>query len=427
MSSLSPPMRHNRLARLALLMAGTAGLQATVQALGMLTGLVIVRETTSAQYAYYSLTVAVVAIVSVTSESGLANTMLSLSRLNPTNPAFLAALIAETNRWRSLLFGVSSVLGLAALVWLLDHNGASWSDNLLFAVAALINMAFATSTAARLGLIRVQHRFTLYSYSTLAMTGIRAAVTCSLFIAFSLGGYVAVLISGASYGLQYAILRSKTRIVTSDGAPPDQFSIRRTYKRTISRLLPMKLAIVFQGQLVILAVGAFGSTQVVAALGAVSRYAVAFAVVSMVSVLVLGPVVAHGAAEKARLRVSLASASVALILIAAVGVIYLARDPLLEILGVQYSAYSSELVLVSVGGALQALVNVCAGITEGLGWLAGSWLYLPSTLATAALSVWILDMDDPVQGALLVAILPIPGLLIMGYRLAAGGMPRADR
>jgi hypothetical protein len=322
--------RRRRTARLGSLVVGSAGVQALGQALGMVTGLVIIRETSTQQYAFYSLTVAVVAIAAVATESGLGNAMLSASRRRPTDSAFLRAVVVEADRWRRVLFLCSSALGLTALTWILLRNGASIRDCVVLSGGGLASLYLGTRVASTLGLLRVQGRFALYQGSTIAANSARALITASLFLSVQAGAVAAVAISATSTALQYGILRSRTVFPTGNPAAKDREYVRSVYGRTLPKILPMNLAIVLQGQLVFFIVGALGSTNAVAVIGAVSRYATAFAVVNVAAVLVLGSVLAHGSRERARLRVATVCLAIAAALALMVGTCFCSDTPYLD-------------------------------------------------------------------------------------------------
>jgi hypothetical protein len=103
-----------------------------------------------------------------------------------------------------------------------------------------------------------------------------------------------------------------------------------------------------------------------------------------------------------------------------VGAVFVFREFLGSLLGVNYRFLEDELVIFAVGSALFYLGFAWDTLNQSRGWLKGSWLYIPS-VATWFVFSWLTGNVSSASGAgHTYILLALPMLLTQLYRTVLG-------
>jgi hypothetical protein len=205
---------------------------------------------------------------------------------------------------------------------------------------------------------------------------------------------------------------------------PQNEEDRREIVRLVKHLAPNAVFYCLQGQITVFLISVFAKqATAVAEVGALGRLAMIFSVLSNLLTNVFVPAFAR-CQDQRKLRVLYVAIAGA---VAVFGAIVLAGAGLfpnafLFVLGNQYAHLDRELLLMVGGAVAAAMSGTLWALNAAKAWVAGSWLYIPLTLATQVALIPFIDFSS-VTGVLtfnLVSILPSLflslGLTYRGFR-----------
>ena len=220
--------------------------------------------------------------------------------------------------------------------------------------------------------------------------------------------------------LQYLMLRSYVAGVVDLSAPenPDD---RREIIRLTRHLAANAVFYCVQGQITVFLIGFFAhGANSVAEVGALGRLAMIFTVVSNLLTNVFVPAFARcNSPRKLKWLFFAIVGGVAAFSAVILAGAEIFPDQFLFILGNKYTHLHRELTLMVAGAVLNAVAGTLWALNASKAWVAGSWLYIPLTLATQVALIPFTDFSN-VIGVLTFNLLSlIPSLLlnvILSYR-----------
>jgi O-antigen/teichoic acid export membrane protein len=376
-------------------LAGTAALQAVSQLLIFATGIVVVRSLSVEQYAYYTLANAALGIAGALADSGMGNALVAQSGRVWQQPDRLGAVMAAGLAFRRKV-ALRCVLVLGpVLIFLVMRQGGSVSEALL--ICAAMVPVFLTTTATSLLEIPLRLHQRLKSLQTLqAIAGVVRLACVSLAAILFPVAWLAVLGALLSPLLQNKSLRERSAALADLHATPDE-TARKKISQQIVRSLPGTLYYVFGGQLTILLITLFGTTESVAQVGALGRVAMIVTFLLAMFYMIAIPRYARipETESKKLLRIYLLLLSA---IAAACGLAVLfswaAPHAVLLILGAKYSSLSSEVVLAVAAGALSVMVSAASSMAAVRGTVVSPLISIPPSIGMQVLLVCLLPLDS---------------------------------
>ena len=406
--------------RLALL-TQVAGLQAGVQALGLLAGLLLVRTLEPAQYALLTLSLSAAAVATVLGDLGLSSAVTALAGRDDHQRAGARrrwqALLTEASTLQRRLFVLVALVvgpGCALLLW--QQQGSVTEMLALSAVAlvlALLQVRVALDAAlARLaGQVAWQQRLELRAAAGRLVV---VALACALFID-SLLALATSLAAAAFTALRLAQWRrgwvAADAPATADEAPPP--SRLSALRHHLAQQGPNTLYYVVSSQFALWLVAALGERGAVADLGALGRLAAVLALLSAVLTALAQPHFArlHRAAD---LGASLVVVNVAFALLTALLTALALAWPsaLLWLLGPHYMGLRAELPWLVLGSTLAAWSGALYGLGCARGWVLPPAWVVGGGVGSTLLALLCFDVGS-VGGALqMTALVAFTSLLM---------------
>ncbi|MEY2559676.1 MAG: hypothetical protein QOG51_91, partial [Verrucomicrobiota bacterium] len=322
--------------------------------------------------------------------------------------------------------GLRRKLGAAAIVivtpilyFMLIRNGASASYSAILIVVVLAGLAVQLS----IGVLSVVPRLRsdVGRIQTIDMTGAvaRLLALAALMYLF-LNGAVAFAVGSATLLLQYWMLRKYVAGVVDLNAPENEED-RVAMRGFIRSQAANAIFFCLQGQVTVFLISIFGrQVSSIAEVGALGRLAMIFAVLSNLLANVFAPAFAR-CQNLRKLRWQYAAivgavACFSLVIIAAAA--FFPRE-FLFVLGNKYAHLERELLFMVGGAVVTAIAGTLWSLNAAKAWIAGSWLYIPLTLATQLALIPYTDFSS-VTGVLVFNLISaIPSLvlnLILSYR-----------
>ncbi len=396
-----------------------AVVQASVQLIGFLSGILLVRFLAQREYAYFTIANTMQGTINLLADIGISVGLISIGGRVWHDRHRFGQLVNTALALRRKL-GALAVLVITPIMYvMLVRNGASpFYAGVLIAVV-LGGLVVQLS----LGVLSVVPRLRsdLGRIQLIDVTGavVRLLLISGLLFLFMNAG-VAALVATVVLLLQYLMLRRYVVGVVDFDAPENDEDHREIVRLT-RHLAANAVFYCVQGQITIFLIGFFAhQASSVAEVGALGRLAMIFSVMSNLLTNVFVPAFARCESRR-KLRwlffaivggVTLFSAAVVL------GAIFF-PDQFLFVLGHSYKHLQRELILMVGASVLSAVAGTLWALNASKAWVAGSWLYIPLTLATQVALIPFTDFSNVVGVLTFNLISLVPSLflnVILSYR-----------
>jgi len=393
--------------------------QALVQIIGFMSGILIVRTLEQRDYAYFTIANTMQGTINLLADVGISVGLVSIGGRIWQDRHRFGELINTALSLRKKLGALVVVAVTPVMYFMLVKNGASISYTALLMVVVLIGLGFQLS----IGVLGVVPRLRA-DIGRIQMIDITAAVARLLALAgllfVFLNAGIAVAVASAVSFLQYAMLRNYAAGVIDLDAP-ENAEDRHSIVRLIKHLAANSVFYCFQGQITIFLISFFARRATsVAEVGALGRLAMIFSVLTNLLANVFVPAFAR-CQNKGKMR-WLYGAIIGGVVAFSLSIIsgaWIFPDEFLFVLGSKYAHLHRELLLMVAGAVLSALTGTFWALNASKAWVSGAWLYIPLTLVTQIVLIPYTDFSS-VAGVLIFNLLSaIPNLLlniVMSYR-----------
>jgi O-antigen/teichoic acid export membrane protein len=393
--------------------------QAVVQIIGFLSGILLVRTLEQRDYAYFTIANTMQGTINLLADIGISVGLVSIGGRVWQDRHRFGQLINTALAVRKKLGVVAIVVVTPILCFLLVKNGASFSYTAILTVVVLAGLLLQLS----LGVLGVVPRLRsdIARIQMIDLTGAvaRLLVLVTLMYCFLNAG-VAVAVAAATFLLQYIMLRKYVAGVIDLDAP-ENAEDRAAMLGFIRKLAANTVFYCLQGQITVFLISFFARrASSVAEVGALGRLAMIFAVLSNLLTNVFVPAFARCQSAR-KLRWLYAAiigvvGAFSLLVLCCAGIF---PDQFLFVLGSKYAHLHRELLLMVGGAVLASLTGTFWALNASKAWVAGAWLYIPLTLATQVALIPYIDFSS-VMGVLTFNLISaVPNLvlnLVLSYR-----------
>lgn len=390
-SAIGRALRHPELGRLrrwAAVFIEFSLVQALIQLVGAVTGIVVVRLVDTHDYALYTIANSVLGAFVVLADCGVGAAAIGIGGRVWEDPEKLGGVAAAARRAIATMRNIVGIPVTVALVLLLAKNDAAPAEIAALVAIVLVGGALSLYNSVDLSVVRLLGNMRLIQNAGLAATGLRLLATL-LFAAVGLVAETAMSAVAAGWAVQCWAMRRWTRGKIRADAPIPP-SVRAELGSVIRAQLPNNLNFVFQGQLTIWLLSTFGTPGGVADLGAVTRISVIVAVLHATMQSVIIPRYAR-CQDPRRLGTLYAQicAGFAVLVMVPVALVALMPEPVLWILGANYRHLPGELVLAVLSASIGSLCSLAWLLNANRAWYPPPWIWIPlgivSQLGLAAL------------------------------------------
>ena len=383
----------------------TAGAQSGIQFLAVVTGLVVVRLLSVREYAYYTIANAALGTLTVLTDCGVTQSVLALGGKVWQRPQALGAVVAGGMRLRRRFALGAIIVAMPAVFLQLRQQGAAVLAALLV-TASILPLLVSSITGQVLEVVpRLHQRLGRLQRIQLSGAGLRFLSAVAIIPLFP---YAWLASLGAGLAQTWATWRTRRLAgsLADLNAPPDR-SASREMTRLVARAAPGAIYYALAGQITVWLIALLGTTRAVAQVGALSRLAMVYNVVTAAFTVMVVPRFAR--AQFARDSRALAVYwRVQLALLVPLGIITLlvAAFPgtVLLLLGREYLGLTREVVLSAVGGALGTLAGSAYALAAARGVITSPWLAVPLALLIQIGLIMTLPMST-VSGVLWLGVL----------------------
>ncbi len=387
--SIAHRLELGRLRRWSAMLIEFGLVQVAVQAIGLVTGIVVVRLLAVDQYGLYTIANTMMSTLCLLAESGVASAAVGIGGRAWQDPDWLGRTVSSTIAMASRLRNLVAAPVALVLCWLLVKNGADAGATL--ALLALVLAGGSLQLRGQiygivprlLGEARFQQRVN-FLMPALRLLAVLMLAAFGLTASTALAAIVLSILAALGVTRRWIARRIPL------GAPAD-VAISAELRPVVTRQLPNGVYYLFQSQLGIWLLSVFGTAETVADLGALTRIS---AVLGVLIATMQGLVVPRYARIQDRRRLTglylLILAGFAALAWLLVAVVWIAPAPILWVLGPSYAHLEHEVLLAAVASALAAVSILAWNLSANRGWFLPVWVNMPVGLATqVSLMAWI--------------------------------------
>ena len=409
--SAEVPVARSLLEKWLPILARFTFIQGVVQLLGFAAGILIVRELTKREYAFYTIGNTMLSTILLLADSGISSGLSAIGGRIWQDNGRLGSLMNTALQLRRQLAVLTIVVVVPVLVWLLRQNGAHLRETILLVAAVLAGSGLELITRIYSVALRLKSQIRQIQNQALTAAIVKLAVVgVALFIFFN--AIVAILSVVIGYAVQFWMLRRWAAKNIDRSAPPDD-TMRAEILSVIRKQSPHSIYYCLQGQITVWLISIFGSTDNVANVGALSRLALLFMIVSSVFSEVILPAFSRiqspSQVRKRFFQIVFGYIAMSALLMC---VIMAFPRQILSILGSQYANLQSEGILMAASAIVLAISGLLWAVNAARAWIVPPHILIPCTLTLQVVLVMILDLST-VKGVLLFSIYSgIPSIVL---------------
>jgi O-antigen/teichoic acid export membrane protein len=382
----------------------TGSAQALIQAIGLLSGIFIIRFLPTKEYALYTLANTMLGTITVLADGGIATGVMAQGGKVWQNKNGLGATIATGLDLRKRFAAFVLVFAVPALLFMLHQHSQNWLLSSLI-VVSLIPTFFTSLSGTILEIAPRLHQdiSSLQRIEVGASIGRLAVMIPALFTLP--WACVAILCSGLPQLWANRKLKSITYAYADWKQKPDPI-VRKEILPIVKRVLPGSIYYCISGQITIWLISFYGSTESVAQVGALGRLTTVLNFVNIMFLTLVVPRFARLPADRKVLFTRFWMLQFMLILISAfiVGVIVLFPNQILAILGKSYSGLTNEIVLMTISSCLGMVGGITYSVSVSRGWILPPVLNIGGNIVAQAVLLYFLDLSNT-KGVLMFAII----------------------
>ncbi|WP_207429615.1 polysaccharide biosynthesis protein [Pedobacter sp. SYSU D00535] len=387
--------------------------QGLVQAVGLVSGILIIRLLPTEEYALYTLANTMLGTMTVLADGGISTGVMSQGGKVWNDRKKLGAVLATGLELRRKFAIASFAIALPILVYLLRHHHASWLTTILI-VVSLIPAFFAALSDSLLEIVPKLHQEIVPLQRNQVEVGIGRLFLSALLLFIFPWTFVAILAAGIPRIYGNIKLRKIARKFHEDS--DSNSKVRQEILTVVKKSLPMCIYYVLSGQISLWVISFFGEVNTIAELGALSRLAAVFTLVSVMANTLIVPRFSRMEDNKNKLLKLFLAILLAVGLLSAFLLLITSLFPqeILWILGDEYKNLGFELVLNVLVSCIGLLAVIGSGLIQSRGWVLNSTYMVAMNIVTLAFGAIVFDLST-LTGVLYYNILAVSGHFIMVF------------
>jgi O-antigen/teichoic acid export membrane protein len=400
------------------ILAKFISVQFAVQVLSFLCGILIIRNLSKQEYAYFIIANTLQSAMNALADVGVSIGITSIGGTIWQDPYRFGQLL-KTGMQLRIYFAVATVVTVTPILcWMLLSNGCSPFFAVLIVSAILIELYFYLIHGIFSVVLRLNSLIEQIQNLDLIVILCRLVLLTAAY--FSVINVVSVVFASTiASGLQaYLVKKWTENKIRLD--VPISLEYREKMIKISKTLLPSAIYFSLQGQISVFLISIFGSTTNIADIGALSRLAIIFALINSVINQILVPSFARCQTNRLLLLYLQIIGSYSAVGIAVIGVVILFPHQILWVLGQGYANLSNELILMIISTVFINLVSLMWSLNATRAWIEHSWIYIPATLLTQVLLLTQLDLST-VAGVIYFGMLSMCPFLVVNLWLSYAG------
>lgn len=377
----------------------TGAAQLLIKALGVISGILIIRFLTVDEYAYYILANTMLGTMSLLSDGGISASMMSQGGEVWKDKKKLGTILATGLYLRKKFAFGSLAVSIPILAYLLLQNGAS-EIVIVLIIITLIPAFYAELSDNLLIIVPKLHQRVKEIQKNQVLVGVgRLFLVVSMIASFPYT-FIALMANGIPrlYGNQQL---KKIGLPFIKIQKPDNI-VKKNILKTVARIMPGAIYYCLSGQIAIWILSYIGNTSGLAQLGALAKIAVALTLVnSMVSLLII-PRFARQRKNRKNLRYLYNSVIIGVFIFLTFVSLFTYYFPsaFLWILGPNYAGLETELFYTVLGSSVAILSGVVVLLNMSRNWIINPLISITVSVISIITGIYIFDISN-LKGVLL--------------------------
>lgn len=404
MKVLSSEFRHKlnvpRIASWGKLFAVVGSAQTIIQGFSLLSGILIIRLLPTHEYALYTLVNTVLGTLTVLADGGITNSVFSLGGPNYNNRTKLGSIVVTGLKLRKRFGVVALSCLIPILVFLLLRHDASLLMCLLI-VLSLIPAFYAMLSDSILEVApKLNQDIVVLQKNQIAAGGGRLVLTSLSLMLFPFS-FVAILASG--FPRIWANIRLRKAIAGyTDFQQPDDPVIRSEIYKLVKRTLPSALYYSISAQFAVWLISFVGQTTSLAQLGALTRIAIMYNLLSVVFYTLVTPRFSRLPQNRQLLsrRYIMALLACTFIIAVLIAVGWIFSGEILWVLGSEYEGLDMELIVCFLASGLALIAGLAYSLNIARGWVIQPLIAIPANILAIISGAMIFEVTTLMGAAL---------------------------
>jgi O-antigen/teichoic acid export membrane protein len=390
----------------------TGGAQILIQAIGMVSGILIIRMLPTHEYALYTLANTMLGTLMMLTDSGISSGVMSQSGKVWEDKEKLGVVLATGLNLRRKFALVVIVIMTPFLLYILMTNGASWFTAILLSVSLI--PAFTTSLSGALLAIPPklhQDILPLQKNQIAANIGRLLMTAVSLFI-FPFA-FITILASGIPQIWANFNLRKISNKFASKGLKPDPI-VRTEILKIVKKTFPGTVYFCLYSQINIWLISFFGTSDNVAQVGALSRLILVLGLFFVVYSTLVTPRFSKLPAKWDLLLKRFIQITIGIVImdVMIITFVWFFPSEVLWILGDKYANLTKEIFLNVIGTCIGFIAGAYVGMYTSRGWVLNPVISISVSLLSIASGAYFFDLAH-LQGLFLYDIYLVSIQVIM--------------
>ncbi|HEX8608429.1 MAG TPA: polysaccharide biosynthesis protein, partial [Pedobacter sp.] len=248
----------------------TGSAQILIQAVGMITGIVIIRMLTTQEYAYYTIANTMLGTMTILADGGVSIGVMNQGGKVWNDKQQLGAVMSTGLALRRVFGIYSLMISVPILAYLLWHQGAGpWT--ILLIVLTLIPAFFAAMSDSLLEIFpKLNQDIKSLQVNQVTVSILRLALSCIsvFFLPFT---FIAILAGGIPRLYGNYKLKAIAHKFAEEGQVPDE-QRKKDMLKIVRATLPGAIYYCLSGQITIWLISIFGTASSIAQVGALGRF-----------------------------------------------------------------------------------------------------------------------------------------------------------
>lgn len=373
--------------------------QLIVQALGVVSGILLVRILDQTQYALYTIALTMQTTMILLADMGIGAGLSAIGGKIWQDKYRFGKLINTAMNLRYYLAAIAITVVIPILMGMLIKNGASIIYAILITIVVLVGLYFQLTTGVLFVIPRLHSQISRIQNLDLLLSSSRLVLLGIAYFTFINAG-VAIAASSVAAGLQRFLLGYWVTDSIDTKAPIEQED-KKFILAQVKQLAPNSIFFAIQGQISVWLLSLFGTTEAVAEAGALGRIAIIFTVILSVMQSIILPGFTRCQSINILRRQYFQILGLFLIFgLILIVIVFLFPEKMLWILGNKYSHLKDELLLMMIGTVLNYLIIVMSALNMAKAWVEYVWIEIPLRIIIQIILLLTLNIST-VKGILI--------------------------
>lgn len=385
---------HERTFKWIKLVTVTGSSQFLIQAIGLISGILIIRVLPIKEYALYTLANTMLGTMSVLSDGGIGTGVMAEGGKVWNDREKLGAVLATGLDLRKKFSFFSLIVSIPILLYFLRHNGGSWLISILIVLAIIPTFLMALSGVLHDIALKLQQDIIQLQKIQIGVNIGRITILLSTLFFFP-WAFIALLGVGIPQIWANIKIRKVTNSYANWNQKPDKV-VRHNILVMVKRLLPDAVYYCFSGQITIFIISFLGNNSNLAKIGALSRITAVLSLFLFFFNTLIAPRFARLPNIKSLLLKRYILIQIVLVLLSLTIILFawLFSSQILSILGNQYLHLETELLLSIISSCIVLIYGVSFSLCTYRGWVINPVIFISCNVIALILCIKFLDVSS---------------------------------